>query len=254
MENVEILSAVDILDAEGNLAKAGTYISNLMRVRFKLCHANVNANYDEFIYEELLKGYKTSAKQAIAFKHPDKYDKYGQHVIGSIDKVYFIDVNTNKVFSWNGDEESTNEFDSKILSKSYGKKESETSYVLAEGVVWKDRFPDEAEKMYSDYNKGELFFSMECRFSAAKCSVCEQTFASSELYCEHLKNRYYNGTSRQLLGINFRGAARVPNPADKEAEALLAASKRGFKLIDIIKDENFNDKLTGIFLEAMIGA
>jgi len=255
-ETVFLKSQGFILDYDGNLATAEFELHDIMRIAFKLCHQNTNKNLDEFTKNELESNYKTAIKQAIAKDHPlpsNGFNKKG--VFGFIDKVHYVDVDNKQISSFDGKEEVTLSVSDEELINRYMWDQSggEVSYILVEGLIWKDRFPEECERMYSLYLDNNLYFSMECKFTGARCSVCNQEFIGQSSYCDHLRTRFMTGVSRQLMGVRFVGAARVDDPADIKAEALLVASQMG-DLIDFIDDNCFDDPyICEVFAQYIIG-
>lgn len=77
------------------------------------------------------------------------------------------------------------------------------------GLVHADRYPDIAAGMQS----GALSLSIEADGSSANCSVCNQTFGSSDKYCEHLKNKFKSGAVRTVEGLIALGGGVVKYPA-----------------------------------------
>lgn len=186
VEIVEKPSRPEIL----NQAMGKEKPEDLMLVEFKLCHAGVNNNLDEFLQDEMSKSYETAKFKPINWEHSDKN-------IGVI-------------------------YDSQFVEGS----DDEKSYIKCSGYIWKYKFPEESAEMYSRYVKGSLTFSMETYFKKAECSACNELFEKSDDYCEHLMGRYVDRkTSRKLHDINYGGAGVVKNPADEDATGdLIVAS------------------------------
>jgi hypothetical protein len=205
-------------------------VKDTLLIKFKLCHANRNMNGECFTVNELYKSYRTAESKAICFGHNKTY------TIGFIAKSLFINTKDNKLYSYsNGSEEVVENAD---FTK-YGYTQGEDSYIYCEAIMWKNRYPEEAEEIRHDFEDNDLFFSMETYFSKCQCSVCNAMFDVHDEYCEHLEDRYVNGASRILLDCTFAGAAKVEHPADRGAVGLSAANNE-FTLGDLIPDDKFN--------------
>lgn len=187
------------------------HTKDLMYIKLELCHANINRNKDQFLSEELRKSYGTIVDKPINWEHSSE-------VIGHIYNSEFVKY----------DKESAADVDIK------------TDKIVAEGVIYKYKFPKRAEEIAKRYEKNDLFFSMETYFEKAQCSACDKEFESEKNYCSHLLGRYNRGSevTRKLLGNLFSGVGCVGNPAD-DARGLAIASRNHNQvknLIDIFGD------------------
>lgn len=81
--------------------------------------------------------------------------------------------------------------------------------VLVDGAIWADRFPEEADKVMN----GIYSLSVEATAETARCSICDQVFASADKYCDHLINRRATGAVRRLKGLKSKGGAITRKPA-----------------------------------------
>lgn len=194
--NASILYAEGIIvEQPSNLKKLQDAIGSektddLMLVEFKLCHAGINNNMDEFLEDEMEKGYKTIRYKPIDWEHTTQ----------NIGVVY----------------------DSEFVKAT----EEETSYIKCYGYIWKYKHPTEAQATYQRYIDGNLTFSMETWFDKAECSECKGEFKKPDKYCDHLLSRYEtHAVSRKLHGLNFGGAGIVKKPADKKATGDLVVAK-----------------------------
>lgn len=165
---------------------------DLMYIKFKLVHAGVNKNKDEFLEEELIRAEKTPILKLLNWAHLDP----------SIGVIY------RSVYR-----KSDNEL--------------ERDYLECYAAISKFKYRKQAEEVLRRYNSKNLFFSMETFFKEAECSVCHGVFEDEEQYCQHLRNRFVSmgNVSRILHVLNFAGAAVVTSPADINAEALALASE-----------------------------
>lgn len=84
----------------------------------------------------------------------------------------------------------------------------------------------EADKARALFAEGKLAMSMECLADSVECSECGQEFSritASEddpysHYCDHLKNRHINGTTRWIKNPTFIGGALLPTDEEKPAD------------------------------------
>lgn len=182
------------------------HTKDLMYVKLELCHANINRNKDQFLSEELQKSYQTIEDKPINWEHTSE-------IIGHIYNSEFVpykddakagvDINTDKI--------------------------------VAEGVIYKYKFPQRAKEIAKRYDNNRLFFSMETYFEKARCSVCGQEFESETTYCTHLKNRFDTAdATRILIGNLFSGVGCVQNPADNARGLAIAAQKKN-RIVDLVK-------------------
>jgi hypothetical protein len=190
------------------------HTKDLMYIRLELCHANINRNKDQFLSEELQKSYKTIADKPINWEHTSE-------VIGHIYSSEFVEY----------DKESKAEVDIK------------TDKIVAEGVVYKYKFPHRAKEIAKRHEGDNLFFSMETYFEKAKCSICGEEFENERDYCPHLAGRYDKGSeaTRVLIGNLFSGVGCVGNPAD-DARGLAIASQKHNRIKTLMNI--FGDKFT----------
>jgi len=211
-------------------------VKDTINIGFKLCHANKNLNLDEMPYEEV----KSSAHTALG--KPIVYSEYkghtGTYVIGYIDEVYFVDTINNKVYK--ADKYSLNEIEGAQLNQ-YGYKYGEDSYIYCKAIIYRNRFPVEADDIRKLFEKNQLYFSMETYFESCTCGECGRTFYREADYCEHLEDRWMTGTARILHDLTYTGAAVVDYPADKGAVGLSAASK-GFSVLDILDEDKIDNE------------
>lgn len=197
-------------------------------VKFILVHEGANLNYDGFYDEELQNSYKTLESKPITWEHGLKYN------IGVINKAHYLNP---------GDVKNYLEMVSKLGISDLVAGETK-KYILCEGTIWKDRFPEETLYMLDAYSNNSLYFSMENRFKYVECSKCKGTYDGPP-YCEHLTNREIDGGAiRFFKEMSFRGASAVETPGDPDARALSFASKKhtvGFlQLLD--KNDLYQDK------------
>jgi len=197
--------------SEASEAFAKKHTKDLMYVKLELCHANINRNKDEFLSSELKQSYKTIIDKPINWEHTSEVigHVYASEFIKSEAKAD-VDINTDKI--------------------------------VAEGVIYKYKFPQRAKEIAKRYDRNDLFFSMETYFDKAKCSICEKEFVSEMDYCRHLNSRYSatSEVSRILLGNLFSGVGCVENPAD-DAKGLAIASRN--KSVQTLM-EFFGDRFT----------
>jgi len=219
-------------------------VKDTLIVKFKLCHANKNANYDIFTKEELRKSYYTAVGKAIDMGHDKTY------TIGYISDAVFVDTQEDKIYYYKENKEQIEESDDLY---SYGYKIGEDSYVYCEGVIWKKRYEAEAEEIRDDFESGKLFFSMETYFEKCRCETCGVLAIGEDEYCTHLENRFQLGTGRILIECTFAGVGKVEHPADKDAVGLAAAKNDGFNLIDLIPDEKFDKKMLKMLVDIKLG-
>lgn len=155
----------------------------------------VNANKDEFISEELERGYRSIIGMPLTEEH------LPTEIQGVFYDAQLVDVDVIDP-----------------VTEEAEKKKA----VRAQAVFYKHRFPDEADVIIGRAAMGTLRFSMECYFEKAECSECGEQYESVFDYCDHLWDRYdpYNTASRKLIGIKFVGGSYVRHPAEKQAVLL----------------------------------
>jgi len=185
----------------------GHKAKDLMYLKFELMHANTNRNKDQFTPEELQTNFKTAIAKPINWEHTNE-------IIGHIYESEFIPF----------DGTTASEVDIK------------TDKVVCHGVIYKYRFPARASEIVARHDKSNLFFSMETYFDKVQCSQCEEIFAPSGVYCDHLKNRYQSGAiaARKLLGINICGAGCVKSPADDARGLSIASRNNQIDIVDLM--------------------
>lgn len=206
IENITSTAARIIKDPHSTLSEKIAQAhenEDLMYVEFILCHSNVNQNKDGFSSEDLLANSHTAINKPINWEHSTKN-------IGVI-------------------------FDSKPISISkmsdqdkeyYGKIDPlEYDFTVCQAAIWEYKHPEEASIMRSRNDSDLLFFSMENKFGAARCSECQEVFSSVYDYCDHLLSRRASNAKshREFIDSNFIGAAVVARPADKGAKTLAVA-------------------------------
>jgi hypothetical protein len=81
--------------------------------------------------------------------------------------------------------------------------------VAIDGLLWRDRYPDEIDGVRS----GTHHLSVEADAVKAVCSTCKGEFESSDVYCEHLRNRRLTGSKRGFVGLKGKGAGITTRPA-----------------------------------------
>lgn len=196
MNSIELLSKGTIFepsDQDKALAGEMFHNSDLMHVKFELCHVGANKNHDGFILDEMKAGFKTAVFKPLNWEH-------------STENIGVI-------------------YDSELVEPEEG-----AAYILAKAKIWKHKHPERARAMAERFGDNNLYFSMETYFQKAKCSICDEEFASSDDYCDHLNNRMQASAGqdiiRNLLGLNFVGAGVVKNPADIKAVGLALATMK----------------------------
>jgi len=86
---------------------------------------------------------------------------------------------------------------------------NEQGELVVAGVIWQDRFPEEAEKI----KNGTMHFSLEASAKSAACSICGEEFDDRTAYCSHLKNRRASGAVRKLRQLRAKGGGLTSCPA-----------------------------------------
>ncbi len=156
---------------------------DMTRIEFILVSSGANLNGHYFPVEELKKAVNTPIGKPIK-AYFDDWDGDGLgYPIGHMDRVIGVIL------------------DSKIVETENG-----VDIVCVAGI-WKSTFPLDDENIKFLFERGELFFSMECE---------PKKMVNTE-----------NGI--ELYGIIFIGAAVVANPANPRSKALLVASLQGGK-------------------------
>jgi hypothetical protein len=134
----------------------------------------------------------------------------------------------------------------------------EVDYIEAHGVIWKYKLPETAMEVMRRFEEGELLFSMETWYKTVECPLCNESFSAREdasgNSCSHLQTRFMNEevysdnfnpneakVYRILRDLVLAGAAITMNPADEDADALLAAARR-----DIAGHEKINNESEGV--------
>lgn len=193
-----------------------------INVKFILCHEGANLNRDGFLAEELQKSYKTIVNKPITWEHGVRSP------IGVITNSYLLDPSNkseyNKQVETLGVEDLV--------------KNENRIFILCEGTIWKDRYPEESLYMLDSYAGDSLFFSMENRFKYVQCSKCGKTFEDLP-YCDCLTNRSLdNGAIRYFRDMSFRGAGKVDDPGDPGARALSFAGRNTINEFMDVLDKN----------------
>jgi len=107
-----------------------------------------------------------------------------------------------------------------IFTAGVGVDDPELGRVLdVDGLVHADRFPEIAAGMQD----GTLSLSIEADGKQATCSVCGGIFASSEMYCDHLRNKFKSGAKRKVEGLTTLGGGIVRFPAGNGTDFSKAA-------------------------------
>lgn len=182
---------------------------DVMPVMFKMVHANKNSNMDQFTEDELEKALPTVCDKGLNWEHGDEF-------IGHIKKAYLVKTDGKEIKSVTASKDGVKE---ELPSNFMKAEEGEPSYILSIGLVWKHRkgLRAKAEEMERRSKEGKLTWSMETFFNKYECSTCNQVFGANDKECDHLKNRFSNGTGRILRDLMFVGAGVVTDPADKDA-------------------------------------
>jgi hypothetical protein len=190
---VEIISKGSIFeptDQDKALAGENHHNTDIMHVKFELCHTGANKNKDGFINDEMEKGFSTAVYKPLNWEHTTE----------NIGVIYDAQID---------------------------KSESGSYTIVAKAKVWKHKHPERARAIAERYGDNNLYFSMETYFQKAKCSVCSEEFASQADYCDHLNARMQANAGqeviRNLIGLNFVGAGVVKNPADIHSVGLALA-------------------------------
>jgi len=200
---VELLTKGTIFEpTDSELALAGELHHNtdLMHVKFELCHTGSNKNKDGFVTEEMEKGYVTAAFKPLNWEHSTE----------NIGVIYDSHIDKNE--------------------------DTGVATILAKAKIWKHKHPERARTMAERFGDNNLYFSMETYFQGAQCSECSEVYASQDDYCEHLSNRMQANAgqevTRNLIGLNFVGAGVVKNPADVHSVGLaLARAEENYDLL-----------------------
>ncbi len=87
------------------------------------------------------------------------------------------------------------------------------------GLIHADRFPD----MAAGIQDGTLSLSIEADGEMATCSICGQSFSASDMYCEHLRNKFKSGARRRVEGLTTLGGGIVRHPAGNGTDFSKAA-------------------------------
>lgn len=196
--------------------------SDILNIKFILCHEGANLNQDGFFDDELKASYKSIVHKPINWGH-------SRENIGVVVESHYLDPmdieNYLKAIASLGVEN---------LVAGETKK-----FVLCEAVIWKLKHPERAQEMVEAHSKGKLFFSMENFFDEVECSVCKANFSGFP-YCEHLAFRRKTGQAvRYFRNFIFTGAGKVDKPGDPGARGLsFAASDDTTEFINILNDND----------------
>ena len=223
--NIQILDQSYVTDEARAQAIAANDTSedvdiDLLPVRFKLVHANVNKNKDQFTAADLQVAAGTPVHKPLDWEHTDR-------IIGVITASEYVEAT-----------------------------EDEEAHIVVDAVVYQFKFPAYAEEMINRHENDDLKYSMEVWFEKAECSDCNQSFARAKNYCSCLKNRFSQGSaaSRILKGLTFGGAGVVENPADEEATSIKVGldeeeSTQANKNIPKQEDNSMSDVKTQVTFE-----
>jgi len=203
LKNDYIDKFIDAINKSGMIKTGGEDLvenlskqPDLLYLTFKLVHAGGNLNKDYFPEEELENAKYTPILKPLSFEH-------GGPNIGHIYYSEFIPET-----------------------------DQEPAYLKCAAVVYKYKYPKEAQAIAKRYENDDLYVSMEVFFSKFECSECHKIYDlhidSHPILCEHLANRFNAGsqTYRILHDLLFAGAAIVENPADVMAEVLSVANDK----------------------------
>lgn len=81
--------------------------------------------------------------------------------------------------------------------------------LYCDGVIFADRFPDEAKGVQD----GTYRLSIEAKAENAICSMCNSVFESAQDYCAHLSSQLTSGATRLMRGLTAKGGAITKIPA-----------------------------------------
>lgn len=191
---------------------------DLLYMRFILCHEGVNANKDGFTLAELQSNFETAKNKDINIEHSN-------NIVGVITASRLIESAEDASF-----EQMT-------------KADEFVPYIECDAVVYQYKFPDVAATIRERHSLGNLTFSMETWYKAGRCEKCDTAFARESEYCDHLTNRFAQGSedARWLVGITFGGAGIVQKPADKDAKGLVIAKLEDWDVEWISERMDFDD-------------
>jgi len=118
----------------------------------------------------------------------------------------------------------------------------EAPYIEVAGGIYEKKFSKEAAEMRKRAEENRLLFSFEIPFESARCSICEETFALSTDYCEHLNGRLDkdSSTNRILQDWYISGAGVVREPADEDASHMVIATSESKGSITEFNDVSNN--------------
>lgn len=198
------LEDVQVSDFEGlKTCVASNRSFDLMFIKFVLMHEGGNLNGDYFLKDELKSVYPTFVGKPITWEH-------GQPYIGYIT-------------------------DSRLVTPTAGDKRW---YIECAGLVWKARYPQEAEVIQRGSEDGSCKMSMEVYFEDVLFMLGDD---ESKLYTyeeapflDALKGRTYQGQRvyRVLIGCLGGGVGVVKDPADVDALILEVAANKRFGEIE----------------------
>lgn len=169
---------------------------DLMFINFILLHEGPNLNGDYFLRDEMEAAWHTFVGKPITWEH-------GQPYIGYIT-------------------------DSKLVRPPEG---GGRWYIECAGVIWKARYPEEAECVRQGAQDASYRVSMEVYFDDVLYMLGDDQFRlftyQEAPFLETLKGRTYQGEPvyRVLVGCLGGGAGIVSNPADVDAFILNVASR-----------------------------
>lgn len=97
------------------------------------------------------------------------------------------------------------------------------------GIIYAQRFPE----ITQDIVAGRKHLSVEAYGAQARCSVCNEVFASPRDYCTHLAGRPSNGAVRWLSGLRAIGGGAVRRNAGTDT----TFDRNGFTLLASLADD-----------------
>lgn len=168
---------------------------DLMFINFILLHEGPNLNGDYFTRDEMVSMWHTFVGKPITWEH-------GQPYIGYITDAKLVSPNEDDLDNrW---------------------------FIECAGIIWKARYPEEAERIQQGAVDGSYKVSMEVYFNDVLYKVGEKLYTYEEApFLEVLRGRKYEGEPvyRVLIGCLGGGAGIVANPADVDALILNVANR-----------------------------
>ncbi len=204
---------------------------DLLYLEFVLCHEGANENRDGFLLSELQDNVNTVKFKDLNVEHSDR-------IVGCIYDGVLIEKEADASYAFQG---------------------GFRPHIVCSAVVYQFKFPEVAQDLRDKHGMGNLRFSMETWYTSAQCSECDESFEAGTDYCDHLNNRFTQGSAvtRWLRGITFGGAGIVENPADPDASSISVADteKTRKQLFAEILKEGSHDLFSGDvdFIVSLIG-